>query len=92
MKRFLIVLAALILGCHPTPSAHGVIVQMWQDGGDSTTTLLLVGKVLVPITTDNPKAWHAKVRNDDGQIWDYTIQEDEYNKLKLGDRYESDRS
>lgn len=88
MKKLIIILvcALLFTSCHRL--TKGVIENLYHHDSYTSTSFIMVGKVMVPTTTWHPENWECDVRGEfsgDTITENYDISEFEYNAWMVGD-------
>lgn len=78
----LVVALLCLLGCVNS----GTVVDKQHLLAYTTTTFVMSGKVLVPITTYHPESWSIKVE-DGGETGWVSVDETTYDEYEVGDYY-----
>lgn len=89
MRRMRTAVAALIVaatlglcGC----VERGTVVDKQHQAAFTTTTVVLAGKSIVPVTTYYPESWSIKVE-DGGETGWVSVDETTYHEYDVGDYY-----
>ena len=69
----------------PVKEGHGVVVNKYVVAAHTTTTLMMSGKVMIPITTHHSTQWKLEVEVD-GLVDDVSVREAYYERVPIGKR------
>ena len=67
----------------------GTVVETYMEPAHTTTTMVLSGKILVPVITRHPDRWYARIRDDkDEKIKVRAISKAACESLRIGEYVE----
>ena len=90
----LVMIVSIICGCQ-APVTTGTVVDMSHRSAYSTTRLQTINhgsfSTTVPITEYHPESWHIVIEgydeNNEYHQTTYSVSEEEYNSINIGDTY-----
>lgn len=90
LSIILLLLIFILAGCG-YGELKGTIIDKKHRESYRTTTYIMSGKVMVPITNYYPESWRIQIQKQDEEGKNITtwvsVSESEYNTLQIGDKY-----
>lgn len=74
----------------PIQNDIGIIINKEYHPSHTTTTMVMSGKVMIPITTHHSEEWRVKVRLYDDNTGSVSVSEEYYNSINIDDEVNVD--
>ncbi len=81
----IVILGSLFIGCEKK-EYEGIITNKYIKPGYYYTTMMMVNKIMIPVTHYMPASNTLVVKCDDGKERTITVKTETYNKYNIGDR------
>ena len=84
MKRLAAALLLTAVACGADPPRTGTVTDKNHQAGYMTTSFIMAGKVLVPVSTWHPDSFELVVRPEGGKAVRFSVSESTYDACQVG--------